>query len=152
MARAGRSCAAVGACAWWLIGILFGPPYQDAVVSLWLLLPGVWCLSLQVILANDLAGRDYPAFLAGMWLTVLVVNVGLNVLWLPRLGIAGAAASSSVAYALALWLLVRYWLRRFPEVRAADLFVLKADEWRTLRVRITRAFLPRSEDDPGAER
>jgi O-antigen/teichoic acid export membrane protein len=143
-------CAVVGASAWWLIVFAFGQPYQGATVCLWILLPGIWCMSLQLIFANDLAGRDYPVFLASMWFVLLVVNVALNLLWLPWIGIAGAAASSTVAYVLSLGLLVRYWLRRFPEVRAVDLFVLRRDEWSTLPSRLRESLGSRPKDDPGS--
>ena len=82
-----------------------------------------------------------------MWFVLLVVNVALNLLWLPWLGIAGAAASSTVAYVLSLGLMVRYWLRRFPEVRAVDLFVLRRGEWSTLPSRLRESLWRRPKDD-----
>lgn len=135
-------CLAVAASIHWLIPLLFGGAFQGSVHCLWILLPGVWCMSLQGILANDLAGRDYPAFLPWMWLVLLTVNVLLNLVWLPAFGIAGAAASSTIAYALSLCLVARYWLRRFPGVRARSLFVLEAAEIAGLRGRLKAALLP----------
>lgn len=136
------ACAAVGATIAWVMPLMFGPAFAGAVVCLWILLPGVWCMAVQGILANDLAGRDYPAFLPWMWLVLLVVNVGLNLILLPRLGIAGAALSSTIAYALSLFLVARHWLRRFPSIPARRLFLLERDEVGSFGARIKAALFP----------
>jgi O-antigen/teichoic acid export membrane protein len=128
----GAACASLAAVAWWIVPLLFGAAYQDSVLALWILLPGVWCMGVQSILANDLSGRDYPRVLIGVWAVLLVTNVGLNLIWIPRFGIAGAAASSLVAYGMALVLIGRYWLKRFPEVRPSELFLPKFEELRAL--------------------
>lgn len=136
-------CLSAAATAAWIVPAIFGEPYQGAALPLSILLPGVWCMSLQTLLANDLAGRDYPVFLPWMWFVLLVVNLGLNLLWLPSLGIAGAALSSTIAYALCLVLVARYWLRRFPTIRARSLLVLEPGELSALVARL-RARPPRS--------
>jgi len=135
------ACAAVGATIAWVIPLVFGEAFAGSVVCLWILLPGVWCMAVQGILANDLAGRDYPAFLPWMWLFLLVVNVGLNLLLLPTMGIAGAALSSTIAYALSLVLVARYWLRRFPSVPARSLFLLDRGEIASFASRIKAALV-----------
>jgi O-antigen/teichoic acid export membrane protein len=134
------TCTVVAAVAWWVVPALFGAEYQGSVIPLWILLPGALCMSVQSILGNDLAGRDYPLAIVWIWTVLLVTNVGLNLIWIPRYGIAGAAASSTVAYALSLFLMGRYWLKRFPEVRAIDLLRITADELRSLGDTLTRPF------------
>lgn len=126
------TCAALAAVAWWVVPALFSADYQGSVIPLWILLPGALCMAVQSILGNDLAGRDYPLAIVWIWTVLLITNVGLNLIWIPRYGIAGAAASSTVAYALSLFLMGRYWLKRFPEVRAIDLVVLKREEFWSL--------------------
>ena len=145
-------CVAIGAAGSWLVANLYGPEYLGAVICIWILLPGVWCMSLQLILAHDLAGRDYPAFLTAVWLVLLAVNVGLNLVWIPRHGIAGAATSSSVAYTLALLLVARYWLRRFPEIRLRQLLMLDAGELRSLPGRLRQGLFPSVRRDGQAAR
>ena len=147
------TCLAVAAAIPWAIPALFGSAFEGAVRCLWILLPGVFFMALEGILANDLAGRDYPAFLPWIWLALLTTNVALNLLWLPTLGIAGAAASSTVAYSLSFALVARYWLRRFPSIRVRDLLVLEASEVRALGGRIKAALFPqfgRSEGSVGS--
>jgi len=126
------ACAVLAAVAWWVVPALFSSAYQGSVIPLWILLPGALCMAVQSILGNDLAGRDYPLAILWIWTALLITNVGLNVIWIPRYGIAGAAASSTVAYALSLLLMGRYWLKRFPEIRAVDLVRLRPGELRAL--------------------
>jgi O-antigen/teichoic acid export membrane protein len=139
------ACAGLAAVAWWAVPLLFGAAYRDSVLPLWILLPGVWCMAVQGILANDLGGRDYPRAILGIWSVLLMTNVGLNLVWIPRFGMVGAAASSTVAYALSLFLMGRYWLRRFPEIRATELFRLESGELRRLLDRLRHGWRPSGE-------
>ncbi len=136
------ACIAVGAAALWAVPLLFGPAYLPAVRALWILLPGAWCMALQYVLSNDLSGRDYPAVLPAAAALALAVNVGLNLLWLPRYGFTAAAVSSSIAYLISFLVIAGYWLRRFKEIRPASLFLLERDEWRGLAGRLRTALWP----------
>jgi O-antigen/teichoic acid export membrane protein len=143
----GVACLLTALVCWWVVRWLFGAPYQEAAFALWLLLPGVWCVSIQNILHQDLSGRDYPLYLPGVWSVVLTINVGLNLLLLPRVGIAAAAISSSVAYATAGLLLSRYWLRRFPGLRPRHLLRLEREEVRALWGRFTASLSRRQQPE-----
>jgi O-antigen/teichoic acid export membrane protein len=129
-------CAVTALAAWWVVPLLFGEPYRGAVMAMWILLPGVFCISLQAILQSDLAGRDYPVVLPAAWAVALVVNVATNVALLPRFGVLTAAAASSVAYAIAYGLTLRHWKRRFPSIPLRDLLVPRVEEIRTLGARL----------------
>lgn len=144
LAAAATAAACLAAALGAGIGIvpLFGEPYRDAIRCVWILLPGVWCMALQAILANDLAGRDYPAFIPAMWTGLFAVNVGLNLVLLPRVGIEGAAWSSTIAYAGSLVALAAYWLRRFPGVGVAGLLVLRRDDAREAVLTLRRSLGP----------
>lgn len=126
-----------------IVTVLFGADYGPAVVSIWVLLPGAWCMALQGVLSNDLAGRDYPLFLPVAWSAMLAINVLLNFWWIPRFGHVGAALSSAVVYLGAFVLMTGYWRRRFPEVLRRDLFVLRRGEWRALLGHLRAAVDPR---------
>ncbi len=91
------------AVAWVLVGpvvsFLYGPPFGEAAVALRWLVPGIWAVGLNGVLMNHFGGQGMP------WVTVAapcvgaVLNVLLNLFLLPRYGIVGAAAASTVAYA-----------------------------------------------------
>lgn len=88
----------LAAIAPWLIAFVFGHAYLDALPALWLLLPGVVLWSATSVLGAGLqaAGRPGRASLAQI-VGVVITVIGL-VYALPRYGIEGAAAVSTVAY------------------------------------------------------
>lgn len=88
----------LAAIAPWLIGFVFGHAYLDALPALWLLLPGVVLWSATSVLGAGLqaAGRPGRASLAQI-VGVVITVIGL-VYALPRYGIEGAAAVSTLAY------------------------------------------------------
>ena len=64
------------------------------------------CLSLIVltafsrVLANDISARDLPQYNFYTSIVVVLVNVTMNFLLIPKWGIIGAAVATSSAYAL----------------------------------------------------
>ncbi|MFO0704366.1 MAG: flippase [Candidatus Andersenbacteria bacterium] len=90
----------------WLIPKVFGPEFEPAVNALLVLLPGVLIFSVAKILGNDFSGRGLVVTNSVISGLALVANVGLNILFIPRLGINGAALSSTITYSLATIVLV----------------------------------------------
>ncbi len=85
-----------------VIGLLFGAAFLPAASALLWLLPGVYVLGLNMQLMNYLGGTGMPLVTVVGPGIGLGVNVLLNLWWIPRHGIVGAAAASSVAYGLML--------------------------------------------------
>lgn len=83
-----------------LLGLLRGGAFLPAVDPLWILLPGAVAFAPGVILAGDFIGRGRPHWNTQASAITVAVNVALCLWWLPRLGIAGAAWASTVAYAV----------------------------------------------------
>ena len=100
----------------WAILWVFGRPFVGAYPALVLLLPGFVALALQGLLGQYFASRGFPVFVSVYWLIGLIVNVSLNLLLVPRFGFLAAAGSSSVAYGLVFFLM----LRRFRAEYAAE--------------------------------
>jgi Na+-driven multidrug efflux pump len=61
-----------------------------------------------MVFMNFLASCGMPLVAVYSPLVALVVNVALNLALIPRMGFAGAALASSVAYALMLLISVAY--------------------------------------------
>lgn len=80
------------------IRLIFGEPYRGAYVPLLLLLPGFIALSVQNVIMQHFNAQGYPLFVAGFWAMAAAVNVGLNLMLIPRFGMYAAAATSSVSY------------------------------------------------------
>lgn len=94
-----------------VVRTLYGPGFEGAALATLCLLPGIWALGLNGVLMNHFAGRGMPAVTLYAPLVGLLLNVGLNLVVVPRYGIAGAAITSSAAYALMLALSLVAFLR-----------------------------------------
>jgi O-antigen/teichoic acid export membrane protein len=81
-----------------LIKIVLGSDFLPSVLPLMILLPGIIAFGIGGVLAADLAGRGKPQFAAYSSLTCLIVNFFLNIIFIPKWGISGAAFASSVSY------------------------------------------------------
>ena len=89
------------------IRFLYGPRFSASAVPLLLLLPGVCALSASSILAAFLAGVGRVGANTRASVAGLVVNVALNMVLIPRYGVAGAAGASSLTYCFQTILLAR---------------------------------------------
>ncbi len=83
-----------------LIGLLFGQAFLPAVSALRGLYVGVLALSLAKIISSYLLAVGKPNVTKNVALAGFGLNVVLNLWWIPRLGILGAALASSAAYGL----------------------------------------------------
>jgi L-malate glycosyltransferase len=90
-------------CGWFLAPLViprvYGAGFTSATPALQLLLPGMVALAVARPLGSVLVkeGRAVTASVLG--LLALILNVALNLVLLPRIGIRGASIASSVAYA-----------------------------------------------------
>ena len=78
-----------------------------ATALLWLL-PGIFALGVNTIFMNFLAARGMPIIVVISPLAALVLNVLLNLYFIPRFGIDGAAMTSSIAYSAMLGVTLIY--------------------------------------------
>ena len=74
------------------------PKYQDALAPLRWMIPGLLLAGFGSVLNTKLAGRGYPPVTIAVPAVALVLNVVLNIVLIPRMGLQGAAISTSIAY------------------------------------------------------
>jgi len=86
----------------WVMVFLFSGSYLPAVRPLQILLVGIVAMSGSMALGNDLAARGKPILNAFCNAIAVIVNLGLNIIWIPKLGIEGAAWATTVSYSVAL--------------------------------------------------
>jgi O-antigen/teichoic acid export membrane protein len=91
-----------------VIVLLYSWEYLPTVQLFRILLPGIVFLSAARILANDIAGRGKPLLNTYVGGLGLLVQVGLNLAWIPRFGAAGSAWATTIAYGIIL--VARLWL------------------------------------------
>lgn len=94
-----------------LVELLYGSAFVPALAPFVILLPGVFLLSFSKVLTVDLSGRNrrFPSTVAmGI---AMVINTTLNLLWIPKHGMIGAAWSSTISYGIQSMLMVLFFLR-----------------------------------------
>ena len=111
-----------------VLTIFYGDRYAPAIRPMLLMLPGIIMISMYQILTRNFTSRNRQQVnivAAGL---ALGVNFTLNLLLIPRYGIAGAAVSTAISYTLAAFVLLFVFvresggsLRGTVVIRAADL-------------------------------
>lgn len=84
----------------YIISILYGSRYLDALTPLLVLIPGVIALSIAKVLSNEIAGRGKPIINTYIAIISIAVNVPLNLILIPKIGIVGSALASSISYTI----------------------------------------------------
>ncbi len=79
---------------------MFSSAYRASVGPLLLLIPGVVLFGSGKVLSADLAGRGRPGVTTAASVLGLIIMVALDLLLIPTRGVSGAAAASSLAYAI----------------------------------------------------
>jgi O-antigen/teichoic acid export membrane protein len=110
---AGAGGIVVALIAPFLVETLYGAPYLPSVKIIRILLPGIVSMVGFKILNSDLAGRGRPEITILFFGMALVANIGLNFLLIPKYGISGAAASSTLTYSLGALCFSIYYYRHF---------------------------------------
>ena len=82
----------------WLLPCVFGAAFADGWLPLLILIPGVLALSVHRVLMPALMSWGRPQEMSYAAAIALAATVALDLLLIPRWGIRGAAAASTVAY------------------------------------------------------
>jgi O-antigen/teichoic acid export membrane protein len=88
------------------IPLLYGTAFRHAIMPLLILLPGVLLMAVYQILTRNFTSRAKQEVNIVAALTALGLNVGLNLLLIPRFGIEGAAIAHGVSYGSAAVILL----------------------------------------------
>ena len=94
-----------------LVRIFYGTQFTDAGVALRYILPGIVAYSVVAVQSRYVVGRGRPGTSTLIMGVGLLVNIGCNLVLVPRLGITGAAMSSSLSYAATALLMLTVFLR-----------------------------------------
>lgn len=121
-----------------LIRLLYSRVFESSVPAFHVLLPGIVALSLAKPLSGDLSGRNRRVGQTIVFASAFALNLGLDLVWIPRHGIVGAAWASSIAYAWqTLLLCLLFW--RATGIPPWKLVLPTAADWRWIRQRLPRA-------------
>jgi len=112
----------------WVVVLLYSEDYRPTVQLFRILLPGIVALSASRVLANDIAGRGKPLLNTYVGGIGLLVQVGLNLAWIPRYGAAGSAWATTIGYGIIL--AARLWLyMRISGNSLAAVILPRASDW-----------------------
>ncbi len=110
-----------------LAPLVYGPAFADAPRQFLLLLPGAALLGLQMILSQHLVGVGVTWALPLAWSVTVILSVTLNLTFTPYYGAHGAAAISSVCYAL-IFAFTLFLFRRQTGQNLADTLIIRRHE------------------------
>ena len=108
MAAAAVVVTPVGIFASKLIHVLYGDAFLGAELLLRVYLPAVVFLSGVLVLNHHVSALGYPPFQALTTALGCILNVVLNLWFLPRIGVVGASLASSISYAFWFAMLLGY--------------------------------------------
>ena len=95
------------AVAYWIVPLVFGPAYREAVPLLWILAPGSVFFACGQVVGDLLRGKGQPSAVAWAQGLAVVFTVVLLLALLPFVGVYGAAIASTIAYGVALAAMLR---------------------------------------------
>lgn len=111
----------------WLIVLFYSERFLESVLPFQILLIGAMAVSSSGIIAKDLAGRGKPIINTYIAIISLVLNILLNIILIPTLGIIGAAWASAISYAFMLILKIIIYSRISRNKIRDILFIKKSD-------------------------
>lgn len=115
---AGLGCAFLAP----FVPLVLGADYEESVDAVRLLAPLIVLRGMTFLAADTLTGCGKQAFRTTVQIAVAVVNVGLNLILIPAIGIVGAVISTlacELLLAASLWIGIAY--RRSRELKLAAL-------------------------------
>ncbi len=110
-----------------LLPLIFGIKYTPSIGIVQAILPGIVIFMIFRIIESHFAGIGKPWLSVWFLLPSLLVNIGLNFLWIPHYGAMGSAWATNVSYILATVLCV-ITFKRLTGLKFTEMFILqKAD-------------------------
>lgn len=114
-----------------LVQLLFGPAFAQVVPTLLWLVPGTIAWSTTHVTWTYVSASGRPAIGIFVYSVATAVDVLLNVVLLPRLGVVGASIAAAGSYFVAAGLFLHFFRQSEP-CSLRDAFVVKAADLRRL--------------------
>jgi O-antigen/teichoic acid export membrane protein len=89
-----------------LVIVAFGRPFLPAASAFIWLTPGVLTLGIEIVVVQFLNSLGIPKSVIGVWVASTLANILGNLWAIPRFGIVGASAVSSISYSLTFVLIL----------------------------------------------
>ena len=96
---------------WFLVPLIYGAAYVSSVQPLLILLPGIVFMGIYKVLTRNYSSRNRQQVSIVAAVTALIINVILNLILIPRWGVAGAALASTLGYTSAGLTLLAFFIK-----------------------------------------
>ena len=93
------------------INLMFGFVFDQIFIPLLILIPGAFFFALEVILVQYFSAHNRLLPTIYFWIIAVVLNVGLNIVFIPTYGMIAAAASSLLSYFLVFILVANLFIK-----------------------------------------
>lgn len=111
----------------YLLPLFFGEKFIPSIEIVRLMLPGILMFVIVRILSGRFAGAGEPKLLIGLFVPVLLVNIILNLFWIPKYGGLGAAMATNVSYTLgAIGMLILFSVKM--QIPLAEIILYKGSD------------------------
>lgn len=125
----------------YLLPFFFGDKFIPSIGIVRMMLPGIIMFVIVRILSGRFAGAGHPKLLISLFIPTLLVNIVLNLFWIPRYGGLGAAMATNVSYSLgAIGMLILFSVKM--KIPFAELFLYKRSDF-DFTTKITTLFRKR---------
>jgi O-antigen/teichoic acid export membrane protein len=127
----------VSICGRWLFPFIYGETFSRMYWPMLLILPGIWALSVMVLLASYFSGKgNVKINIYGGILSVVIVLVG-NYFLTFRYGMIAAAFISSIAYCSYMFFLLNKFMKEY-NVPITDFLVPKRSDLHFLKQQLKK--------------
>lgn len=114
-----------------IIILMYGEAFSGSIMVLNTLLPGVLLLTIFKVINMDLSGKGKPWVSLKAMIPALLINVVLNIVFIPKHGAVGAALASTISYSLAALLFIFFYSKE-TKIPVIDIIRYKASDFQPI--------------------
>lgn len=110
-----------------VIALMYGKAFDGSADVIKILLPGVVLMTIYKVLYMDIAGKGKPWKSIEAMLPAVIVNIALNIWWIPKYGANGSAMASMVSYSLSA-IIFLFIYSKHTSIPLKTMFTFSADD------------------------
>jgi O-antigen/teichoic acid export membrane protein len=114
-----------------VLPLIFGVAFEPASLQVLILLPGIFLFAVESVLVQYFSSIGLPRAIPSFWIVTLIINVGLDLAFVPRYGALAAAAVSSISYAL-IFAFVAFYFSRVTGIGLGRTLLISSSEVKDL--------------------
>ncbi|MBE7175513.1 MAG: flippase [Mucilaginibacter polytrichastri] len=84
-----------------IIRVMYGEAFMPSSTVQKILIPGIFLMTIFKVLNMDLAGKGKPWVSMWAMIPALLINIALNIVFIPKYGANGSALASTISYSFA---------------------------------------------------